>query len=66
MELVHCDSVASRIAAYFIERDESMIAIECRVFSAFSHNGARGLLEAVTSSLQITDDLEEENIADET
>ena len=59
MKLVHCDSVASRIAAYFIERDEPMIAIEGRVFSAFGHDGTGDLLEASHKvGLQITRDLE--------
>ena len=66
MELLDCNSETSRIAAYFIERDEPMIAIEGRVFGAFGHNGTRDLLEAGHKvALQITGYLEEENIADE-
>src|SRR6476646_8370786 len=59
MKLVHCDSVASRIAAYFIECDKPMIAIEGRVFSAFGHDGTSNLLEAGHKvGFQLTRDFE--------
>jgi hypothetical protein len=52
MELLDCDSEASRIAAYFIERDEPMIAIECRVWlqPRRGHQKRQG----VTKSLSIS------------
>src|SRR5580765_5463943 len=45
MKLVDGDSIAVWIAAYLIERNESMIAIKCRVFSAFGHDRAGNLLK---------------------